>query len=237
MRHRKHCQLPRCSWYCVMASRGEQGCGKALGNPENMSLGLCAECWSVLAEFQAWKLHTVLLTYTHSYLDVIRNARADDTCASPLLSRAESPEVSGWCSELAKEAQLQGAVSFVSEGSVVAQRGFKHLWKPSLGLEELYLLICIIVLNAKVFETMFQNSFWIFCITCVLMCHCCRSMKGLEGEGGKKKWSSSNVQDGVFNRGKIQRHLIFCGIRKWRKSFNWVNIHKLFQSWESCNPN
>lgn len=187
MRPRKHCQLPSYSWYCVMASRGEQGCGKALSSPENMSLGLCAECWSVLAEFQAWKLHTVLLTYTHSYLDIIRNTGADDTCASPLLSRAESPEVSGWCWELAKEAELQDAVFLVSEGSVVAERGFKHLWKSSFGLGELDLSNCIIVLSAKVFETTFQNSFWILCITCVLMCHCCRSMRGLEGEGGGKK--------------------------------------------------
>lgn len=93
MRHRKRCQLLSYLWYHVMASRGEQGCTKALNSPKSMSLGVCAECWPALAEPQAWKLHTALLAYTHSYSDTSRNARAEAMGASALLTRAEPPEL------------------------------------------------------------------------------------------------------------------------------------------------
>lgn len=86
-----------------MASRVEQVCIKALNSPKNMSLGVCAECWLASAELQAWKLHTALLTYTHSYSEISRNAGADAIDASALLTGAELPEISVWHSQFAKE--------------------------------------------------------------------------------------------------------------------------------------
>lgn len=137
IRHRKCCQLLSYLWYCVMASRGEQVCIKALNSPKNMSLGVCAECWPALAELQAWKLHAALLTYTHSYSEISRNAGADAMGTSALLTRAEPPEISVWHSQLAKEMQVISpdircpccsSISVVFKGRTGAERKFKQLW-------------------------------------------------------------------------------------------------------------
>lgn len=136
-------------------------------------------------------------------------------------------------------------VPLVFRGSGVAERKVKPLWKFTFGLGELHLSISIIVLSAEVFENIFQNSFWILCINHVLMCHCRKSMKGF---WGKKKTNKNNKKIEIVqiyriehsNMGKsvgICSYTIFCRIRKWSKQLQMVSVHKLFQSWKSCNPN
>lgn len=76
-------------------------------------------------------------------------------------------------------------VSLVSEGSAVVERKLKHLCKLTFSLSELHLSVCIIALSDEVFE-IFQNSFWILCINFVLMCHRCKSIKGLRGKKNER---------------------------------------------------
>lgn len=125
-----------------------------------------------------------------------------------------------------------GRVSLVSEGSDVAERRLKHLCRLTFGLSELHLSVCIIALSAEVFEKIFRNSFWILCINFVLMCHCCKSMKGLRGKKKQRPQKVKTVQIYRMEHSTIGksidicsyvifcRYMIFCRNRKWSNSLN-----------------
>lgn len=124
-----------------MASRGEQGCCKALNGPKNMSLGRCAECWSALAELQARNLHTALL-HVHSYSDISRNARAGAMCVSLPKSWITW---NFWVTFIARwggpvqpptvECLCCGGVSLIFKEGVVAERKLNHLGQACFWFE------------------------------------------------------------------------------------------------------